>query len=93
MQGWRTIAAVARELEITDRTLRKRLKEAGIHPARPGRTSMLSDTDVTNLIESRRRSKSSRFAPEPQLLPQRVRYKQDLLTDIQELKRLIDGDE
>ena len=35
MQGWRTIAAVARELGITDRTLRKRLKEAGIHPARP----------------------------------------------------------
>jgi len=94
VQGWRTIAAVARELEITDRTLRKRLKEAGIHPARPGRTSMLSDTDVTNLMEeSRRRSKSSRFALEPQSLPQRARYKQDLLTDIQELKRLIDGDE
>ncbi len=52
MQGWRTIAAVARELEITDRTLRKRLKEAGIHPARPGRTSMLSDTDVTNLCST-----------------------------------------
>jgi len=55
---------------------------------------MLSDTDVTNLMEeSRRRSKSSRFALEPQSLPQRARYKQDLLTDIQELKRLIDGDE
>jgi|ERR1700676_100835 excisionase family DNA binding protein len=50
LQGWRTLAEVARELGVTDRTLQRRLAEAGIRPARPGRTSMLSDADVTKLM-------------------------------------------
>ena len=46
MQGWRTLAEVAKELGITPRTLNRRLAEVGIRPARPGRIGMLSDADV-----------------------------------------------
>ena len=66
LQGWRTLAEVAKELGVTDRTLQRRLAEAGIRPARPGRTPMLSDADVTKLMdESRRRSGSPKSAPAP----------------------------
>jgi excisionase family DNA binding protein len=59
MQGWRTRAEVAKQLGMTERTLQRRLNEAGIRPARPGRTAMLSDADVTKLMEeSRGRSPS-----------------------------------
>jgi hypothetical protein len=95
VQGWHTLGEVARELGITDRTLRLRLKEAGIYPARPGRVPMLSDADVTKLMEqSRRRGRSSNPASEqpssgdtPQ---QRGRNRQDLLTQLMELQRLVD---
>ena len=59
MQGWRTRAEVAKQLGMTERTLQRRLNEVGIRPARPGRIAMLSDADVTKLMEeSRGRSPS-----------------------------------
>ena len=59
MQGWRTRAEVAKQLGMTERTLQRRLNEVGIRPARPGRTAMLSDADITKLMEeSRGRSPS-----------------------------------
>ena len=65
MQGWRTLAEVARDVGITDRTLRRRIKEAEIYPSRPGRIAMLSDADVTKLMEqSRRRGRISKGASE-----------------------------
>ena len=54
MQGWRTRAEVAKQLGMTERTLQRRLNEVGIRPARPGRTAMLSDADVTKLMEASR---------------------------------------
>jgi len=54
MQGWRTRAEVAKQLGMTERTLQRRLNEVGIRPARPGRTAMLSDADVTKLMEESR---------------------------------------
>jgi hypothetical protein len=95
VQGWRTLAEVARELGITDRTLRLRLKEAGIDPARPGRIAMLSDTDVTKLMEqSRRRSRLSSLASEQpssdDAAQHRARNRHDLLADIVDLRRLVD---
>ena len=95
MQGWRPLAEVARELGITDRTLRLRLKEAGIHAARPGRSAMLSDADVTKLMEqSRRRVRASRLVTEQPssdaAIQQRARNRQDLLADLMDLRRLVD---
>ena len=59
MLGWRTRAEVAKQLGMTERTLQRRLNEVGIRPARPGRIAMLSDADVTKLMEeSRGRSPS-----------------------------------
>jgi len=59
MQGWSTRAEVAKQLGMTERTLQRRLNEVGIRPARPGRIAMLSDADVTKLMEeSRGRSPS-----------------------------------
>ena len=54
MQGWRTRAEVAKQLGMTERTLQRRINEVGIRPARPGRTAMLSDADVTKLMEASR---------------------------------------
>jgi transposase-like protein len=95
MQGWRTLAEVARELGITDRTLRLRLKEAGIHPARPGRNAMLSDQDVTKLMEQSRSrrdlpSAAPQQAPSADTPQQRARNRQDLLAEVVNLRRLID---
>ena len=95
MQGWRSLAEVARELGITDRTLRLDLKEAGIQPARPGRSAMLSDADVTKLMEqSRRRGRRSSLVSEQPssdaTTQQRARNRQDLLVDIMDLRRLVD---
>jgi hypothetical protein len=95
VQGWRPLPEVARELGVTDRTLCLRAKEAGIYPARPGRVAMLSDADVTKLMEqSRRRGRVSDGAPE---IPasndarhQRARNRQDLLTEVMDLQRLVD---
>ena len=97
MQGWRPLAEVARELGITDRTLRLRIKEAGIYPARPGRIAMLSDADVTKLMEqSRRRGPDSNGASEipsaDDATHQRARNRQDLLTEIIDVQRLVDTD-
>lgn len=95
MQGWRPLTEVARELGITDRTLRLRIKEAGIYPARPGRVAMLSDADVAKLMEqSRRRGLVSNGASETpssdDAAHQRARNRQDLLTEIIDLQRLVD---
>jgi hypothetical protein len=95
VQRWRPLTEVARELGITGRTLRVRIKEAGIHPARPGRIAMLSDADVTTLMEhSRRRGRLSN--PKAERLSfddathQRARNRQNLLTEIMDLHRLVD---
>ena len=89
MQGWRTLAEVAKELGVTVRTLQRRLAEAGIRPARPGRTAMLSDADVTKLMEeSRGRSKSS---SEPLPEPSQRQERTELLTDIRHIRRILDG--
>jgi hypothetical protein len=95
MQGWRTLAEMARELGITDRTLRLRLKEAGIQPARPGRNAMLSDQDVMKLMEqsrSRRRlpTAAPQQAPSAETPQQSARSRQDLLVDIVDIRRLLD---
>ena len=96
LQGWRTLAEVSKELGITDRTLQRRLAEAGIRPARPGRTPMLSDADVTKLMdESRRRSGSPKPAPAPRSLDEaNGQYAGDtrgLLTEIRNIERILDG--
>ena len=92
MQGWRSLAEVARELGVTDRTLQRRLCEAGIRPARPGRSAMLSDADVTKLMEeSRKRSKSSEPLPEPRS-PDKRTSRIQLLTEIGHLKRMLDDE-
>ena len=95
LQGWRTLAEVAKELGVTDRTLQRRLAEAGIRPARPGRTPMLSDADVTKLMdESRRRSGSPKPAPAPQSRDEaNGQYAGDsrgLLTEIRNIERILD---
>jgi len=97
MPGWRTLAEVARELGITDRTLRLRLKEAGIQPARPGRNAMLSDQDVTKLMEQSRSrrglpSAAPQQAPSADTPQQRARNRQDLLAEVVNLRRLIEKD-
>ena len=96
LQGWRTLAEVAKELGVTDRTLQWRLAEAGIRPARPGRTPMLSDSDVTKLMEeSRRRSGSPKPAPAPRspdkATRQQVEDTRGLLTEIRNIERILDG--
>ncbi len=96
MQGWRTLAEVAKELGITDRTLKRRLAEAGIRPARPGRTPMLSDSDVTKLMEeSRWRSGSPKPSPEPRPPDEMARRRspdaRGLLTDIRNIERILDS--
>jgi excisionase family DNA binding protein len=94
MQGWRTLAEVSKQLGITDRTLQRRLAEAGIRPARPGRTPMLSDADVTKLMEeSRWRSGSPKPAPGPRS-PDEATGQHDtrgLLTEIRNIERILDG--
>jgi excisionase family DNA binding protein len=96
LQGWRTLAEVAKELGVTDRTLQRRLAEAGIRPARPGRTPMLSDPDVTKLMEeSRRRSGSPKSAPAPRSPDEGTRQHagdtRGLLTEIRNIERILDG--
>ena len=95
LQGWRALAEVAKELGVTDRTLQRRLAEAGIRPARPGRIPMLSDADVTKLMEeSRRRGGSPKPASTP-LSPdeangQSTGDSRGLLTEIRNVQRILD---
>ena len=70
-------------------------QEAGIYPARPGRIAMLSDADVTKLMEqSRRRGRVPNGASETSSSDdaghQRARNRQDLLTEVMDLQRLVD---
>ena len=95
VEGWRTLAEVARDLGITDRTLRQRLKEAGIRAARPGRIAMLSEADVTKLMEQSRNRRrlptaAPQQAPSVETPQQRARSRQDMLVDIVDIRRLID---
>jgi excisionase family DNA binding protein len=96
MQGWRTRAEVAKELGVTERTLQRRLAESGIRPARPGRIAMLSDADVTKLMEeSRRRSHSQKPALEPlspgEATSERGQQNRRLVTEVQQIRRILDG--
>lgn len=92
MHGWRTRAEVAKELGITERTLQRRLAELGIRPARPGRIAMLSDEDVTKLMEeSRERGRSSKAPLSAGATGQRSQGGRELLMDLQDVRRILDG--
>jgi hypothetical protein len=54
MEKLRTLAEVAADLHISTKTLRRRIREAGIAPARPSRAPLLSDADVMVVLEASR---------------------------------------
>ena len=57
MEPLRSLAEVAKELGISPKTLRRRVHEAGLRPARPGRTFLLSEAEIAKILdESRRRN-------------------------------------
>ena len=92
MQGWRTRAEVAKQLGMTERTLQRRLNEVGIRPARPGRIAMLSDADVTKLMEeSRGRSPSKMQRSLDGADPETAQDTGALPTELQEIIGILDG--
>jgi len=92
MQGWRTRAEVAKQLGMTERTLQRRLNEVGIRPARPGRTAMLSDADITKLMEeSRGRSPSKMQRSLDGADRQAAQDTGALPTELQEIIGILDG--
>jgi len=92
MQGWRTRAEVAKQLGMTERTLQRRLNEVGIRPARPGRTAMLSDADVTKLMEaSRGRSPSKMQRSLDGADRETAQDTGALPTELQEIIGILDG--
>ena len=82
---------MAKDLGVTDRTLRGRLLGLGIR-TRPGRTAMLSDEDVTKLMEeSRERGPSSKTHLPDGATGQRTQGGRELLMDLQDIRRILDG--
>jgi hypothetical protein len=69
MELLRPLPQVAKELGISTQTLRRRLRDAGLHPARPGRTLLLSEAEIGKVLdESRwRKARGRQTPPEPEL--------------------------
>jgi len=91
MQGWRTRAEVAKQLGMTERTLQRRLNEVGIRPARPGRTAMLSDADVTKLMEASRGRSPSNMQRSIDGADRETAHTGALPTELQEIIGILDG--
>lgn len=54
MEPLRPLPEVAKELGISPQTLRRRIREAGLNPARPGRTLLLSEGEIAKILDESR---------------------------------------
>ena len=54
MEPLRPLPEVAKQLGISPQTLRRRIREAGLHPARPGRTLLLSEVEIGKILDESR---------------------------------------
>jgi len=71
---------------VSEKTAKRRIKDAGIRPARPGRAPMLTEDELSQVIEASRR----RSPPPPEPPSEEARSARDALRSIRarQTKRL-----